>query len=204
MSYSEEDTAEPLQEDFNLPNLELLVRLGLMPLQMLPYLRRALSRLQGGIMLSPDDRKVLFQLVDKMLSLSLNDPAVFQRIRTQVTHHQVPTMENTHINEAEIDLKRAPEGMLTTLANSLRTKMRAGGVISITDKRIASRAKAELRRRRDNMFHKMREETEVVSDKNYEEIFSAVLKEYDVKSISELTEEQVKEFFTKVEILYNS
>ena len=197
MSYSEEDTAELLQEDFNLPKLELLVRLGLMPLQSLPYLRRALSRLQGGIMLSPDDRKVLFQLVDKMLSLSLNDPAVFQRIRTQVTHHQVPTMENTDINEAEIDLKRAPEGMLTTLANSLRTKMRAGGVVSITDKRIASRAKAELRRRRDNMFHKMREEME-----SYEVIFAQVVEASGLGSFTDLSGEQQKVILTNVDKIY--
>jgi hypothetical protein len=203
MSYSEEDTVEPLQEDFNLPKLELLVRLGLMPLQMLPYLRRALSRLQSGIMLSPDDRKVLFQLVDKMLSLSLNDPAVFQRIRTQVTHHQVPTMENTDINEAEIDLKRAPEGMLTTLANSLRTKMRAGGVISITDKRIASRAKAELRRRRDNMFHKMREETEVVSIVSYEDVFKQLCIETDIV-FNALSEEEKKQFLFQVDEIYKS
>ena len=184
-----------LEEAFNLPKLELLVRLGLMPLQTLPYIRRALDRLHSGIMLSPDDRKTVLSLMDKLMSLSLDDPATFQRIRTNVIQHKVHTMEST-VNEAELDLKRTPDGMLDTLANNIKTKLRAGGRISVTDKRIASRAKSELRRRRDNRFHKMKE--------GYEEAFNTVLNSYAVKSVSELPQEQLKEFFTKVEILYTS
>jgi len=203
MSQLKEATSDILLENFNISKLELLVRLGMLPLQSLPYLRRALSRLQNGMALSPDDRKILSQLVDKMLSLSLDDPAVFQRIRTQVIHQKVPTMENTNINEAEINFKRAPEGMLTTLANSIRTKMRAGGTISITDKRIASRAKAELRRRRDNIFHKMREETEFVPAVSYEDVFKHLCIESGI-TFNALSEEEKKQFLLRVDEVYKS
>ena len=93
--------------------------------------------------------------------------------------------------------------MLTTLANSIRTKMRAGGTISITDKRIASRAKAELRRRRDNIFHKMREETEFVPAVSYEDVFKHLCIESGI-TFNALSEEEKKEFLLRVDEVYKS
>jgi hypothetical protein len=185
-----------LEEAFNLPKLELLVRLGLMPLQTLPYIRRALDRLHGGIMLSPDDRKTLLSLMDKLMALSLDDPATFQRVRTNVIQHKVHTMESP-VNEAELDLKRTPDGMLDTLANNIKAKLRGGGKISVTDKRIASRAKSELRRRRDNRFHRMKNESV-----SYEVLFAQVVEASGLGSFTDLSGEQQKVILTNVDKIY--
>lgn len=48
------------------------------------------------------------------------------------------------------EFKRMPEGMLNNIASNVYSKLRAGGKISPEEKKLASKAKAELRRRRDN------------------------------------------------------
>jgi hypothetical protein len=185
-----------LNEAFNLPKLELLVRLGLMPLQSLPILRRAISRVQSGTMLTPDDRQVIALLLDKLMNMSFNDSAIFQRMRTIVTQTRNSAMKSTPVAEkADPTLKRMPEGMLDTLATNVQSKKRSGGKLSPEDKRVASRAKAELRRRRDNR-NSMRE--------SYENAFLSVMQEYNITNIAELSQENAKEFFNKVEHLYNS
>ena len=68
---------------------------------------------------------------------------------------------------------------------------------------MASRAKTELRRRRDNKKGRMTESV-VLNNESYEKAFLEALKSYEVSSIAELPKENVKEFFNKVEQLYNS
>ncbi len=186
---------ENLGENFDLSKLELLVRLGLMPLQTLPILRRALYRIQSGTMLTPDDRMVIATLLNKLMSMSFDDSAIFQRMRTIVTQTRNPAMESIVTEKSDETLKRMPEGMLSTLATNVKSKERAGGKLSPEDKRVASRAKAELRRRRDNAKG-MRE--------SYENAFLSTMKEYGITNIADLPKENVKEFFNKVEHLYNS
>ena len=188
------ESQDNINEAMTIPQLELLVRLGLLPLQRLPIMRRALSRLYSGVMLTPQDRETLSLLLTKFMDMTMNDPVIFSRLRTQVTQKETtmkPAMEA--INKDQ--LKKMPEGMLNTLAANVKSKLRAGGKISPEDKRQASRAKAELRRRRDNAKD-MRE--------SYEKAFLEVLGTYGVTNVSELPNENVKEFFNKVEQLYNS
>jgi hypothetical protein len=193
MTTLEQTVRQELQESFNLPKLELLVRLGLMPMQSLPILRRALYRIQTGTMLTPDDRQVISILLNKLMNMSFDDSAIFQRMRTIVTQTRNTAMEPNVNEKADETLKRMPEGMLATLATNVQSKLRAGGKLSPEDKRVASRAKAELRRRRDNS---MRE--------NYEHAFLSTMKEYGITNIADLPTENVKDFFNKVEHLYNS
>jgi hypothetical protein len=195
METLEHSVRKQLDESFNLPKLELLVRLGLMPLQSLPILRRALYRIQAGTMLTPDDRQVISLLLNKLMNMSFDDSAIFQRMRTIVTQTRNTAMESNVTEKADATLKRMPEGMLDTLATNVKSKERAGGKLSPEDKRVASRAKAELRRRRDNAKG-MRE--------SYENAFLSTMKEYGITNIADLPKENVKEFFNKVEHLYNS
>jgi hypothetical protein len=195
METLEKSIRKQLQEGFNLPKLELLVRLGLMPLQSLPVLRRAISRIESGTMLTPDDRQVIALLLNKLMNMSLDDSAIFQRLRTLVTQTRNTAMESVVNEKSDETLKRMPEGMLDTLATNVKSKERAGGKLSPEDKRVASRAKAELRRRRDNAKG-MRE--------SYENAFLAVMQEYSITNIADLPQEHVKDFFNKVEYLYNS
>ena len=139
---------ENLNETYSVAKMEQLVRLGLLPLKILPVLKRALKRLGSGSMLNPEDRHALAMLVDKILYLSLDDSATFNRMRTAVTQHRITQMEQ-QIHERDDELKRTPEGMLDTITRNVKAKVASGGKLSIIDKRTASAAKSELRRRRD-------------------------------------------------------
>jgi len=195
METLEQSVRKQLDEDFSLPKLELLVRLGMMPLQSLPILRRAISRIQSGTMLTPDDRTVIATLLNKLMNMSFDDSAIFQRMRTIVTQTRTPAMESIVTEKSDETLKRMPEGMLDTLATNAKSKERAGGKLSPSDKRVASRAKAELRRRRDNA-NGMRE--------NYENAFLSVMKHYGIANITDLPQQHTKEFFNKVDQLYKT
>lgn len=192
MMSTEKAVGEELEEAFNMSKLELLVRLGLMPLQSLPILRRALGRIQSGTMLTPDDRQVISILLNKIMKMSFEDSAIFQRMRTIVTQTRTPTMAKKVYERVDANLKLTPGGMLDTMATNVQSKIRAGGKISPEEKRLASRAKSELRRRRDNMRE------------NYENAFLSAMTEYGITNIADLPSENVKDFFNKVDQLYNS
>ena len=97
---------ENLNETYSVAKMEQLVRLGLLPLKILPVLKRALKRLGSGSMLNPEDRHALAMLVDKILYLSLDDSATFNRMRTAVTQHRITQMEqqNNLINDLAKDV----------------------------------------------------------------------------------------------------
>lgn len=50
--------------------------------------------------------------------------------------------------EEDVNYRKTPQGMLQTLAQMVRTKKRSGGKISANDRKIASKARNELRRRK--------------------------------------------------------
>jgi len=182
-------------QPYNVARLELLVRLGLHPIQSLPILKRAIDRLSMGALLTPEDRFHLDAIVKKMLRLLLDDDVNFQRTRNIVTLKRATMREeNTDLSEVttSADLKAMPEGMLDSLANSVKSKEAAGGRISDEDKKMASRARAELRRRRDAIS--IREK--------YDLCLNQVLEEYEISALSDLPLEKGKEFFNRVEELY--
>ena len=182
--------------------IETLVRLGLMPVQYLPFLQMALNGIGSDAFLPLNQRRVFYDFVQKLMNLTLNDEMMYRLLRQRVAMTKFE--EFNPISEEEIDLKRTPEGMLDQLASATKSKKKAGGHTSAAEKRLSSRAKAELRRRRDNK--KGREEYKSMKESNaaYEKAFVEVLTSYNVSSLSELPNENVKEFFNKVEQLYNS
>lgn len=192
-----------MASEFRLKQVEQLVRLGLMPVQYLPLLNRALNHIESDAFLPANERKIFYNFIQKIMDHVFNDALMYRLIRQRTAMNK---FENFNpISEEEIDLKRTPEGMLDSLANAAKSKKRAGGHVSDAEKRLASRAKAELRRRRDNLKGRM---TESVDTKNvtesYEKAFLETLKTYNVSSVAELPKDNVKEFFNKVEQLYNS
>jgi hypothetical protein len=183
--------------------IETLVRLGLMPVQYLPFLQMALNGIGSDAFLPLNQRRVFYDFVQKLMNLTLNDEMMYRLLRQRVAMTKFE--EFNPISEEEIDLKRTPDGMLDQLASATKSKKKAGGHTSAAEKRLSSRAKAELRRRRDNK--KGREEYKSMKESNngaYEHAFLTVLASYNVTKISELPQENVKEFFNKVEQLYNS
>lgn len=99
-----------------------------------------------------------------------------------------------NIQEAELDLKRTPEGMLDSIANLLKTKLRAGGKVSSAEKRLASRAKTELRRRRDVMHKRAMRE-----DVDYATRLQLGFEKFGIESVNDLTAENKAEFFNFVD-----
>lgn len=182
--------------------IETLVRLGLMPVQYLPFLQMALNGIGADAFLPLNQRRVFYDFVQKLMNLTLNDEMMYRLLRQRVAMTKFE--EFNPISEEDIDLKRTPEGMLDQLASSTKSKKKAGGHSSAAEKRLASRAKAELRRRRDNK--KGRDEYKSMKESNaaYEKAFVDALTSYNVSSLSELPNDNVKEFFNKVEQLYKS
>ena len=182
--------------------IETLVRLGLMPVQYLPFLQMALNGIGADAFLPLNQRRVFYDFVQKLMNLTLNDEMMYRLLRQRVAMTKFE--EFNPISEEDIDLKRTPEGMLDQLASSTKSKKKAGGHSSAAEKRLASRAKAELRRRRDNK--KGRDEYKSMKESNdsYEKALMTVLTSYNVSSLSELPNDNVKEFFNKVEQLYKS
>lgn len=191
--------------DIREKQIETLVRLGLMPVQYLPFLQMALNGIGSDAFLPLNQRRVFYDFVKKLMNLTLNDEMMYRLLRQRVAMTKFE--EFNPISEEDIDLKRTPEGMLDSMASSLKGKKRAGGHVSAAEKRLASRAKTELRRRRDNK--KGREEYKSMKEsvnmnESYEKAFIEVLATYNVTSVADLPKENVKEFFNKVEQLYNS
>ena len=182
--------------------IETLVRLGLMPVQYLPFLQMALNGIGADAFLPLNQRRVFYDFVQKLMNLTLNDEMMYRLLRQRVAMTKFE--EFNPISEEDIDLKRTPEGMLDQLASSTKSKKKAGGHTSAAEKRLSSRAKAELRRRRDNK--KGRDEYKSMKESNdsYEKALMTVLTSYNVSSLSELPNDNVKEFFNKVEQLYKS
>ena len=185
--------------------IETLVRLGLMPVQYLPFLQMALNGIGSDAFLPLNQRRVFYDFVQKLMNLTLNDEMMYRLLRQRVAMTKFE--EFNPISEEDIDLKRTPEGMLDSMASSLKSKKRAGGHVSKAEQRLASRAKTELRRRRDNKkgredYKSMKES--VIMTESYEKAFVEVLATYNVTSVADLPKENVKEFFNKVEQLYKS
>jgi hypothetical protein len=183
--------------------IETLVRLGMMPVQYLPFVRMGLRGIETDSFLPVNQRHHLYNFIQKFMDIVLNDEMMYRLLRQRVAMTKFE--EFNPISEEDMDLKRTPEGMLDQLASSSKSKKKAGGRVAKGENRLASRAKAELRRRRDNK--KGREEYKQAQESTngaYEHAFLTVLASYNVSNITELPQENVKEFFNKVEHLYKS
>lgn len=203
--------------------LEDLVRVGLIPVQELPILRRALRYVEQGTFLPANERKVFYKLVRKYMSTTLLDPTINRLIRQRIMTNPMREDIQAAIAEAksalkktkkkvsatdmleslyqteDVDLKKAPEGMLLSYANSVKTKLRAGGKPSVTDKQLASKAKSELRRRRNVQAKRMMGESV-----SYAEKMQLAMEKFGISQLSDLSQENTKEFFNFIDNIQNS
>jgi len=176
-------------------HIEELIRRGMMPVQSLALTLQANRHVDSGSFLPVSERRVFYPFITKLMDIVFNDPLMFRLLRQKVGTMKNEEMES--VSESELDLKNTPEGMLDTIAGNVKSKLRGGGKISISDKRIASRAKAELRRRRDNRFHRMKNESV-----SYEVIFAQVVEASGLGSFTDLSSEQQKVILTNVDTIY--
>lgn len=184
---------EDLQEQVDMNKVEELVRMGLMPVQNIPWLAQAMRHMQTDAYLPLVERRVLYEFVRRIFSHVFNDPLIYRLIRQRTAMNKYEEFEP--VNEAQgPDLKKTPEGMLVSLATQAERKKRAGGKVSDIDKKMASKAKTELRRRRDVAMKK----------ESYETAFNKALENYNITSIAELSDHDIKDFLNTVDEIFNS
>lgn len=184
---------ENLQEQVDMNKVEELVRMGLMPVQNIPWLAQALRHMQSDSYLPLVERRILYEFVRKIFSHVFNDPLIYRLIRQRTAMNKYEEFEPIS-EQTGPDLKKTPEGMLVSLSTQAERKKRAGGKVSDEEKKLASKAKSELRRRRDVAAKK----------ESYEVAFNQALQNYNITTIAELSEEDIKDFLNKVDEIFNS
>jgi hypothetical protein len=97
----------------------------------------------------------------------------------------------------EVELNKAPEGMLMNFAGIVKSKMRAGGKPTEGDKKLATKAKNELRRRRNVMSKRVMESAEDTT-KMYADRIAELMQEFNIESLDALSPEQKAEFFSAI------
>lgn len=203
-----------MQNHIRIKKIEELVRLGLLPIERLALLKRAIINMEKDMFLPVAQRKIFYDFIERLLDLSLSDQTINRLIRMKVQRLKYEQLEqNSQLIEEttmpaknvlrafyaeDIELKKAPEGMLMTYANLVKQKIRAGGKPSEGDKRLATMAKNELRRRRNVMSKRMSEETE------YEVKVRGAMKKFGINSLKELPDDKKKEFFTYLDSIHKA
>ena len=79
-------------EDFT-SKIEVLVRLGLMPIEDLPYLKKALGHVKQNMYLPVQERRVFYKFVNDILKITLDSPALLRLVMNK-------TGALKHVNES--------------------------------------------------------------------------------------------------------
>jgi hypothetical protein len=205
-----------MQSTARIKKIEELVRMGLLPVDRLALLKKAVSNMESDMFLPLVQRKIFYEFIQKFLDLTLSDVTIsrlikmrVQRLRYEQTEDdnllniqetQMKTSKNIlkSFYAEDIEMKKAPEGMLTTYANLVKQKIRAGGKPSEGDKKLASMAKNELRRRRNVASKRMSEGVE------YEAKVRNAMKKFGINSLKELPDDKKKEFFTYLDSIHKA
>jgi hypothetical protein len=74
--------------------LQQLVRAGLMPANTIPILRKAISKVQGGMTLQGAERDVMANFINSMMFIVLGDDAIFNRARTGAKNYATEETED--------------------------------------------------------------------------------------------------------------
>lgn len=178
-----------------LRKIEELVRMGLMPVENLPLLKRAFTSMEQNAFMPHAHRKIFYDFIGELMDLTLNDTTINRLLKQRVAATKNEEVE--HVGE-EVELSKAPEGMLMTFANLVKSKVRAGGKPTDGDKKLASKAKNELRRRRNVMSKRMQEE----AGGDYKEKMMKAMDKFGIKSLKDLPTDKKKEFFNYLDSIH--
>jgi len=183
--------------------IEIMVRLGLMPIQYLPFLKRAFVHIQTDMLLPFPERQTFYRFVQLIMKLITSDTTIDRLIRQRIAMgHGVmkqydPTAKlGEETVEEGIDLKGTPEGTLVAYANAIKNKIRAGGKPTSNDKALASQAKNELRRRRNVASKRGGGVKEEVT---YESKLQQAFEKFGITSLSELELDNKAAFFSFID-----
>jgi hypothetical protein len=240
-----------------LKKIEELVRMGIMPIENLPFLKRAFVHAENNMFMPHGERKIFYDFINELMDITLNDVTINRLVKQKVaaskfneevesveeaiiapkTQTKIPdeakakaaadmaaakkkredalasakaelasaskkdlsdTMRKHMFKKEDVELKKAPEGMLMTFANLVKSKVRAGGKPTEGDKKLVSKAKNELRRRRNVMSKRMSEEADV----SYNEKVQKAMKKFNVSSLKDLPTDKKKDFFNYLDSIH--
>lgn len=175
---------QDLNEGINvLGKIEVLVRMGLMPINTLPLLKQAFVNMEKDVFLPVNQRTVFYDFVTALMNLALSDETINRLLKQK-------TAMNRYDNIKEgVDLKKTPPGMLNTYATLVRRKLKNGLTPTKADRDMVARAKSELRRRR----HMQRKRAMM------KESLQNAMAHFNINSLQELPEDKVKDFFNYIE-----
>jgi hypothetical protein len=97
--------------------LQQLVRAGLMPANTIPILRKAISKVQGGMTLQGAERDVMANFINSMMFIVLGDDAIFNRARAGAKTYATEAKEKT---EYDYEGDMAMGQLKSIIANSQR------------------------------------------------------------------------------------
>ena len=97
--------------------LQQLVRAGLMPANTIPVLRKAISKVQGGMTLQGAERDVMANFINSMMFIVLGDDAIFNRARAGAKTYATEAKEK---QEYDYEGDMAMGQLKSIIANSQR------------------------------------------------------------------------------------
>ena len=95
--------------------LQQLVRAGLMPANTIPVLRKAISKVQGGMTLQGAERDVMANFINSMMFIVLGDDAIFNRARAGAKTYATEAKEK---QEYDYEGDMAMSQLKSIIANS--------------------------------------------------------------------------------------
>jgi hypothetical protein len=170
--------------------MEMLVRQGLLPARQLPLLKRALSKVEMGSTLTPDERVLFGRFTNEMMSLVFGDATTYARakLNTQKTKYRT---EESNVDDLE---ERMVDGIEVLDGEEERAKKEKNA------KKLGRMSKADRLQLLSKTVRKEKERAGVSEEilgmhEDYKEKFQAGLKKFGVSSIRDLNPEQKKKFF---------
>lgn len=93
-------TPEELNEMRNwYPKAEQLVRLGMLPVNQLPYIKRALVGIESDAYLPLIIRRPFYRFIDQVMELALGEPGIYRLIRNKVAENRNDSITNRYMPE---------------------------------------------------------------------------------------------------------
>ncbi len=198
MSIEKEIRNKLSEANVNMKKLDQLVRQGLMSPAQLPMLHRGLAKLQAGKTMNPQERDAVNKVVQSMMFIVTGDDTVFQKAKQHTQKNRYQTEDTEQLDEyGNYSVGIKGEGGTTVKARSDKeASQKAFKNMGIADR---------MRKKMPHTVKKVGEETmseESPAEDNlsssYKAKFAAMLKKTG-KSLKDMSDDEKKAFFTKVD-----
>jgi hypothetical protein len=101
-----QERTQPTAQEIS-SKIEQMVRLGLMPVQDLPYLKRALMHVRSNMFLPLLEREVYYRFVNELINITIGNPAVLRLIKNKTGPLRREETEMPSVIECTVDEGKA-------------------------------------------------------------------------------------------------